>query len=112
MKPQSLSVKNFLIRKLSVELQVPEKIVEIVVNNQFSTALEMMKTKNSVELSGFGKFMFNRKKAEKMMEKFLSQQNEFNRIIQDDPSRRRNAEMKLQAVIKNIETLKPKLDEH
>jgi hypothetical protein len=64
-KPQSLSVKDFLIRTLAVKLAINEKIIEAVVNHQFKTANEALDSNMSVEISGFGKFIFNEKKAER-----------------------------------------------
>ena len=62
-KPVSLSVKNFLIQKISVDMAIPENVVEHVVNHQFDGVLNATKSCYSVEVSGFGKFMFNVRKA-------------------------------------------------
>ena len=64
-KPSSLSVKDFLIRTLAVKLAIHEKIIEAVVNHQFQAANEALDSNTSVEISGFGKFVFNEKKAER-----------------------------------------------
>jgi len=67
-KPISMSVKDYLIRTLAVKMMVSEKIIEAVVNHQFQSANQAMDTNNSVEISGFGKFYFNEKKAKKRLE--------------------------------------------
>jgi len=111
-KPISLSVKDFLIRKMSIKLNTPEKVIEAVVNHQFQSATLAFADQKSVELSGFGKFLFNEKKAHKLMEKYLSQKEAFERYSQDEcqsETRRRNASLKLASAISNIEHLKPKL---
>ncbi|MFN9901185.1 MAG: HU family DNA-binding protein, partial [bacterium] len=71
-KPISLSVKDYLIRKMAVKMMVSEKTIEAVVNHQFQTAHDAIFQHKSLEISGFGKFFFNEKKAHKMMETFLS----------------------------------------
>lgn len=114
-KPISLSMKDYLIRTLAVKMMVPEKTIEAVINDQFNSANEAMKIHNTVEISGFGKFIFNYKKAQKKMEKMLSQKELFESRL-NDPSiseQKRNTEMvKLNNVIHNINVLKPKLYEY
>jgi len=113
-KPISLSMKEYLIRTLAVKMMVSEKTIEAVINHQFNSANEAMKMHNTVEISGFGKFTFNYKKAVKKMEKMLSQQQLFQSRI-DDPKlseqRRATETVKLNNVIHNINILKPKLYE-
>ena len=66
-KPASMSMKDYLIRVLAVKAMMSEKTIEAVVNHQFQSASLAMKTNNSIELSGFGKFYFNMKKAIKRL---------------------------------------------
>ena len=111
-KPISMSVKDYLIRKMAVKLMLPEKSIEAIVNSQFLDAIEAMKTNDTIEMSGFGKMFFNRKKALKKMEKFLSQKELFTKRM-NDPSfsetRRNTYKKKLDGLLINIEFLKPKL---
>jgi len=113
-KPISLSMKEYLVRTQAVKMMISEKTIEAVINHQFNTANEALKTNNSVEISGFGKFTFNYKKALKKMEKMLSQQQLFQSRI-DNPAlseqRRATETVKLNNVIHNINILKPKLYE-
>jgi len=60
-KPDSLSVKNFLIRKVSTELVISEVIVEAIVSHQLNGLTQAVKVTDAVELSGFGKFFLGRK---------------------------------------------------
>lgn len=111
-KPQSLSVKDFLIRTLAVKLMVPEKTIEAIVTHQFTEANNALKTEESVEISGFGKFFFNYKKAVKKMEKMLSQKAVFERILNSPDiteQKRHSTNVKLTNVINNINILKPKI---
>jgi hypothetical protein len=66
-KPISMSVKDYLVRTLAVKMMVSEKMIETVINHQFQSANEAMDTNNSIEISGFGKFYFNKKKAKKRL---------------------------------------------
>jgi nucleoid DNA-binding protein len=66
-KPASMSMKDYLIRVQSVKAMTSEKVIEAVINHQFQSASLAMRTNNSVELSGFGKFYFNTKKAIKRL---------------------------------------------
>lgn len=113
-KPISLSMKDYIIRTQAVKMMIPEKVIEAVINHQFNSANDAMKFHNTVEISGFGKFVFNYKKAQKKMEKMLSQQKLFQSRI-DNPNlseqRRATETVKLNNVIHNINVLKPKLYE-
>jgi nucleoid DNA-binding protein len=111
-KPVSLSVKEYLIRKMAVKMRMSEKVLEAVVNHQFQSANEALTQNKSVEISGFGKFFFNEKKAHKTMEKFLSQKALFEKWANDEAlpeAKRRNASMKLQIALDNIRNLKPRI---
>lgn len=113
-KPISLSMKEYLIRTMAVKMMISEKTLEAVINHQFNSANEALKHHNTVEISGFGKFIFNHKKALKKMEKMLSQQRLFQSRL-DNPElseqRRATETVKLNNVIHNINVLKPKLYE-
>lgn len=111
-KPVSLSVKEYLIRRMAVKMRMSEKVLEAVVNHQFQSANEAMSQHKSLEISGFGKLFFNEKKAQKTMEKFLSQKALFEKKANDEAlpeAKRRNASMKLQSALDNIRDLKPRI---
>jgi nucleoid DNA-binding protein len=63
----SIDIKNLLVRTTAVKLSIHEKIVEKVVDFQFQSAREAMASNHSVEVSGFGKFVFNNNKAKKKL---------------------------------------------
>ena len=49
---------------------VNERVIDQVITHQFNSAEDATKTNNSIEISGFGKFVFNHEsKAEKKIEK-------------------------------------------
>lgn len=111
-KPKSLSVKDFLIRKMSVKMMIPEYVLDAIISHQFQSANEALKTNKSVEISGWGKFLFNDGKAIKRMEKGYSQKAMFTKIMNDESLpeyKRKSAEVKLKNVISYMETLQPKI---
>lgn len=111
-KPQSLSMREWLVRKLAPKLLVSEKIVDAVVAHQFSEANAAMHTNNSIEISGFGKFIFNTKKAQKKMDNFLAKKASLEELLKDETlseARRQTVVNKLNSLNLGIEILKPKL---
>lgn len=111
-KPISLSVKDYLIRRLAVRMMVSEKTIETVVNHQFQEANKALTKHKSLEISGFGKFFFNEGKAVKQMAKFESQKELFSRILREEiltDQKRKSTELKLQIALDNIRDLKPKM---
>ena len=85
-KPVSMSVKDFLVRKLAVKMLTSEKTIEAVVNHQFQSANEALDLNNSVEIAGFGKFFFNSKKAVKRIEQLNNKIEALEKIIADPTS--------------------------
>ncbi len=67
-KPQSTSVKEYLYKTLAIKLNIPSSTIEKVIQHSFESSYAAMKKKNSIEISGFGKFLFNVKKAQKRLE--------------------------------------------
>lgn len=113
-KPKSLSVKDFLIRKMSIKLNMSEQIIEKIISHQFQSASEAMVINKSVEISGFGKFFFNDKKAVTRMKRNISKKEVFTAIMNNEAEtdrRRKSAETKLKDTLKDIEILKPKVNE-
>lgn len=111
-KPLSLSVKDYIIRKLSIKMKLTEKIIDNVVTHQFSSANEALVKNKSVEISGFGKFVFNDKKAISKMAKLHIQKGIFENMVNSvelSEQRKASAIVKLQNVLLMIETLKPKI---
>ena len=108
----SMSVKDYLIRIMSVKLMLSEKTIEAVVNHQFQSANVALVDNHSVEISGFGKFFFNKKKAQKKMEKMFSKAEVFTKQANDtslSDQKRASANVKLNNTLLGIEALKPKL---
>jgi nucleoid DNA-binding protein len=111
-KPASMSHKEWMIKRLSIQLVISEKIIDAVINNQFDTAHDALVNNNSIEFSGFGKFVFNVKRAEKRMLKFESQKAAFALQLEDETltaSMRIKVEKRLETALDNIKALAPKL---
>lgn len=111
-KPISMSVKDYLIRIMSVKMMLSEKTIESVVNHQFQSANAALADNDNIEISGFGKFFFNQKKAQKKMEKMLSKVAMFTKQMNDESlsdKKRASANVKLNNTLLGIEALKPKL---
>ena len=66
-KPAAMNIKDYLIRLLAVKILTSEKTIDAVITHQFQSANEALDLNNSVEISGFGKFFFNNKKAIKRL---------------------------------------------
>ena len=113
-KPNSMSMKDYLIRVQSVKAMTSEKVIEAVINHQFQSASLAMRTNNSVELSGFGKFYFNTKKAIKRLVFLETKKLSLENII-DSPEASEakliKAHTYLKNVITDIEYIKSKTNE-
>jgi nucleoid DNA-binding protein len=111
-KPISMSVKDYLIRTLAVKMMMSEKTLEAVVNHQFQSANEAMTNSKSVEISGFGKFLFNDKKAVKKYEKLLKKKEMCEGVIASDlatDQKKAYTKIVLDGTMKDLEILKPKI---
>lgn len=54
---------------MAIGMVVNERVIDQVITHQFNSAEDATKTNNSIEISGFGKFVFNMSKAVKRIEK-------------------------------------------
>jgi nucleoid DNA-binding protein len=62
-KPETIDTKEYIVKVTSQELQIPVDTVKAVIDHQFQGALNAMKDKDSIEITGLGKFYFYKKKA-------------------------------------------------
>lgn len=68
-RKKKLTTIEEIVKELSIEKVIPEKVINQVVMHQFNSAHDALKNNFSVEISGFGKFLFNTKKAERKLKK-------------------------------------------
>lgn len=63
-KPESMSVKEHIYRKISLENDIAFSTVRAVIDNQFQTALTALSSNdiNSLEIAGLGKLYINRRR--------------------------------------------------
>ena len=114
-KPISMSMKDWLIRRLAPKLLLSEKTIEAVINHQFQSANEAMHSNKTVEISGFGKFIFNDKKAVKKMETYLKIEKALLNILSKPDlteAKQRATLLKMATTKNNITLLKPRIDEN
>lgn len=113
-KPNSMSMRDWLIRRLAPKLLISEKTIEAVINHQFQSANEALLNNKTVEISGFGKLIFNTKKAVKRMSMLQAMEIALQRQIENtelSDNKRRIAGVKLESVRQAIIALKPKINE-
>ena len=98
---------------MAVKLMMSEKTIDDVINHQFNSANEALKYNNSVEISGFGKFLFNQKKAIKRLNALLSKEELYNSVILTCTTEERKAsiQLKLNTIKIEIEILKTRTNE-
>lgn len=113
-KPNTMSVKEFIIKRMSLSLVTPEKVIDQVVQHQFDSANDALNLNKSVEISGFGKFLFNDKKAEKHYTKLLQMKQAYENTLADSSiteKKRHATEQRMITVLRDIKILKPKINE-
>ena len=111
-KPLSLSVKDFLIRKMSVDFSISEDTIRSVVDHQCSNFLTATKTNDSLELSGWGTFYFQKKKALKRLNTLNTFKTSYERQLNDgslSPLKRTSLERKLLTATKDEIELKERI---
>lgn len=114
-KPVTLSTKNWLIRKLSTELMISERVLDAVISHEFEVMREKLDVCDSIEVSGFGKFMFNKKKAERTMQNWLNIREKFIAHCNDETlseGKRKSYAFKLGKLEADIETLKNRMNKY
>ena len=109
-----LTDKEFLIRTIASKLLFAEKTIEAVINHQFASANSAMDTNKSIEISGFGKFMFNEKKAARRLKTYLMKKHDMRSIIdhpQATAEQIRKATLIYNDMVDNIALLKPNISD-
>lgn len=113
-KPTTMSVKEWIIKRMSINMVVSEKIIDQIITHQFDSATEALNSNDSIEISGFGKFYFNTKKADKLYNKLLQMKQAYENILADPSTtdkKRHSTELRMITVLSDIKILKPKINE-
>ena len=111
-KPNTMSVKEFITKRMAISLVVSEKMIDQVVQHQFDSANDALNTNDTVEISGFGKFFFNTKKANTHYNKLLAMKQAYENTLADTSiteKRRHSTEQRMNTVLSDIKMLKPKI---
>jgi hypothetical protein len=98
---------------MAISMVIPEKIIDSVVTHQFDSANDALNVNKSVEISGFGKFYFNEKKALMQYNKLLAIRTAYERMLTEEltETKRKALELKMTIVNSSIKSLKPKINE-
>lgn len=99
---------------MSVRLVISEKVIESVIRHQYNSAYDALKENKSVEISGFGKFLFNQKKAEKKYNNYKRLKEELEEKLEkgDMPLKETNAlKNKLSSISMTLTSIKPQINE-
>ena len=99
---------------MSTKMVISEKVINQVIVHQFDSAQDAFKNNDSVELSGFGKFLFNKKKAIKHVDKLNKIKTGYERMLAEDDMPEKKADYiksKLSRLNLTLMSLKPKLNE-
>jgi nucleoid DNA-binding protein len=99
---------------MSTKLVISERVIIQVIAHQFDSANDALKNNNSVEISGFGKFVFNKKRAVAKIKKLTDVKNSYEKMLEDDelPVRKVNfIKNKLSSINLTLGSLKPKVEE-
>ena len=101
-----------LARRVTVDTAIDQKTVEAVIRHQFNKAAKAMLDNNSVEISGFGKFIFNTKKGREKLGRINKAIEEHKKALQGDElslRKRKAMEVKLPILLTYREQLMEKL---
>ena len=99
---------------MSTKLVVSEIVLNQVITHQFNSAHDALKNNNSVEISGYGKFLFNKKKAKTKVKSLEKVKESYEKILtEDDISLKRSnfIKSKLSSINLTLNSLKPKIKE-
>jgi nucleoid DNA-binding protein len=67
-KPNSMSHRDWFVKKLANSLNMDVKIVDQVIKHQFDSTLTALQKNKTVEISGFGTLKWNDKAAQKKLD--------------------------------------------
>lgn len=107
-----MSVKEWIIKRMSINMVISEKIIDQVVQHQFDSANDALNTNDTIEISGFGTFYFNTKKANILYAKLLAMKQAYENTLADESitdKKRHSTELRMITVLRDIKILKPKI---
>ena len=111
-KPTTMSVKEFIIKRMALSLVTSEKVIDQVIVHQFDSANDALLSNDTIEISGFGKFFFNTKKANTQYNKLIQMKEAYENTLADlsiTEKKRHSTEQRMITVLNDIKMLKPKI---
>ena len=119
MKGANIPIKEYIIKRMAVnkvtDKLISEKTMDIVISHQFESAIKAMSTNSTVEISGFGKFLFNYKRAQKELTKYEKIREHYVSLLQQttlSEEQIKTLEHKLAIANDGIKNLKPRVNEY
>ena len=112
-KPNSMSVREWITKKIATGIMITEKTIRVVITHQFDTASDALNKYNSLEISGFGKFFYNTKKADKEIEWCKEQKNTYEGSLEKEMAKVERDKIRIrlgQVELKLARLTKKKLD--
>jgi hypothetical protein len=91
---------------------ISERIIDQVINHQFDSANDALNTNDTIEISGFGKFLFNKKRALTQYTKLLQMKQAYENMLADPDitdKKKHSTELRLNTALTDIKILKPKM---
>ena len=107
-----MSVKEWIIKRMAINMVRSEKVIDLVVQHQFDSANDALNTNDTIEISGFGKFYFNTKKADTHYAKLLAMKQAYENTLADPSTtekKRHATNLRMITVLQDIKILKPKI---
>lgn len=86
-----------------------------MITHQFNSAHDALKNNNSIELSGYGKFLFNLKKAKTKIKKLEKVQESYENMLKDEDISLKKSNFiksKLSSINLTLNSLRPKIKDN
>ena len=114
-KVKKITLRDRLIKKMSTKLVVSEVVLNQVITHQFNSAHDALKNNNSIEISGYGKFLFNLKKAKTKIKKLEKVQVSYENMLKDEDISLKKSNFiksKLSSINLTLNSLRPKIKDN
>ena len=102
-------MKRLAIRKMAVDMAIPEKTVELVIAYTFKKAREAFHQHGSIEISGFGRFVLNKYHVKHRIMKIVTEIERWEEQLADpgiDERMKKNRLLWLEKVRRDLELIR------
>ena len=99
---------------MAIGMVISEKVIDRVITHQFNSAEDATRDKNSIEISGFGNFVFNLAKANKKIEKLEIVKESYIRMLAENTLPEKKLDViksKLSNLNLTLSSIKPKVQD-